>query len=69
MINGCWVWRWKDVIYIDMVLPIGLRSAPKVLVFNALADALEWTLHVKVGVTHNLHYLDDFLILARAENR
>lgn len=57
--------RWKDGIYIDLVLPFGLRSAPKI--FNALADALEWMLHVKVGVSHTLHYLDDFLFLAKAE--
>ena len=31
--------RWKNsILYIDLVLPFGLRSAPKV--FNALADAL-----------------------------
>ena len=36
-----------------MELPFGLQSASKA--FNALADALEWMLHVKVGVTHNIH--------------
>ena len=51
--------RWKDDIYIDMVLHFRLRSAPKV--FNALADTLECMLHVMVGVKHNLHYLHDFL--------
>ena len=29
--------RWEDNLYIDAILPFGLRSAP-----NALADALEW---------------------------
>ena len=47
-------------VYIDNVLPFGLRSAPKV--FNAVADALEWILY-KQGITHVLHYLDDFLFL------
>ena len=32
--------RWEDNLYIDAILPFGLRSAPKI--FNALADALEW---------------------------
>ncbi len=33
---------WKGRLYIDTVLPFGLRSAPKI--FNALADALQWML-------------------------
>lgn len=32
--------RWKDQIFVDGMLPFGLRSAPKI--FNAVADALEW---------------------------
>ena len=32
--------EWEDSLYIDTVLPFGLRSAPKI--FNALADALWW---------------------------
>ena len=31
---------WKGDIFIDTVLPFGLRSAPKI--FNSVADALEW---------------------------
>ena len=31
---------WKEQVYIDAMLPIRLRSAPKI--FNAVADALEW---------------------------
>ena len=47
-------------MYIDTALPFGLRSAPKS--FSALADALAWILHAE-GVIHQLHYLDDFLVL------
>ena len=49
-------------LYIDTVLPFGLRSAPKV--FSALADSLEWIL-THQGVTHCIHYLDDFLTIAQ----
>ncbi len=34
--------QWKGRVYVDPMLPFGLRSAPKI--FNAIADALEWTL-------------------------
>ena len=51
---------WNGCVYVDTVLPFGLRSAPKI--FNAIADALEWVLS-KEGVTDLLHYLDDFLFL------
>lgn len=53
---------WNNKIYIDGMLPFGLRSAPKL--FNALADALEWCL-VKEGIEFVFHYLDDFVIVGR----
>ena len=31
---------WEYHVYIDVALPFGLRSAPKL--FNTVADALEW---------------------------
>ena len=36
---------WKDRVYVDKVLPFGLRSAP--LLFTVVADMLQWimTLH------------------------
>ena len=52
--------RWGGYVYIDTALPFGLRSAAKI--FSALADALAWILHAE-GVIHQLHYLDDFLVL------
>ena len=52
--------QWNNQIYIDMCLPFGLRSAPKL--FNILADFLSWIVKQK-GVSLVLHYLDDFLIM------
>ena len=53
---------WDDEVYVDSVLPFGLRSAPKI--FTALADALEWVVR-QTGVEVVLHYLDDFLLVGR----
>lgn len=52
--------HWNNLVYIDGVLPFGLRSAPKV--FNAVADAIEWCV-AHEGVEFLYHYLDDFAIL------
>ena len=55
---------WGEKVYIDTVLPFGLRSAPKI--FSSLADGLEWIL-IKRGVSVAIHYLDDFLTMGRAK--
>ena len=52
--------RWNNQVYVDKQPPFGLRSAP--VLFNAYADALEWIIRTS-GVTHILHYLDDYLVL------
>ena len=46
-------------MYIDTVLPFGLRSAPKI--FNAVADAVEWVV-CSNSVVEICHYLDDLLV-------
>ena len=51
--------KWKGNIYVDGMLPFGLRSAPKI--FTALADALEWCI-AKKGVEFIYHYLNDFVV-------
>ena len=51
---------WRGGIFIDAVLPFGLRSVPKI--FNSEVDALEWIVH-NVGVKKVCHYLDNFLVL------
>ena len=56
--------RWQGKVYVDTVLPFGLRSAPKI--FSSLADALEWIL-LQNGVSMSLHYLDDFLTAGAAD--
>ena len=54
--------EWEGQVFVDAVLPFGLRSAPKI--FNSLADALAWVLQQK-GVCALLHYLDDFLLIGK----
>ena len=44
--------------YIDLVLPFGLRSSPKL--FDNFVVALEYIM-LQTGVTHVFHYLDDFI--------
>ena len=56
---------WEGQTFLDAALPFGLRSAPKL--FTAVADALAWAMAVE-GVSHFLHYLDDFFIAGPAEN-
>ena len=51
---------WEGSLYIDTVLPFGLRSAPKI--FSAVADTLEW-IALHEGVSRLLHYLDNFLTM------
>ena len=50
----------ETVVFIDTCLPLGLRSAP--FWFNQLANAIHWILENNYGVSHILHYLDNFLI-------
>jgi len=50
----------RSSTFIDLALPFGLRSAPKI--FTVVADALQWIL-VKQGVNALLHYLDDFVFV------
>ena len=52
--------EWNGEIYVDPMLPFGLRSAPKI--FNAVADALEWYLR-QSGIDEVEHYLDDFIVI------
>ena len=47
-------------IYVDSCLPFELQSALKI--FNILADLLQWCLQQQ-GVSHIMHYLNDFLML------
>ena len=55
--------RWQDQFFLDKALSFGLRSAPKIL--SAVADAASWIM-TRSGVSHRLHYLDDFLFLGKS---
>ena len=50
---------WEDSLFVDPMLPFGLRSAPQI--FDAVADALQWLLE-QSGVDLIDHYLDDFIL-------
>ena len=54
--------EWNGALYVDTVLPFGLRSTSKI--FSAVADALE-RITLQEGVSILLHYLDDFLTMGR----
>jgi len=51
---------WRNHVYIDGMLPFGLRLTHKI--FTAVADALEWCIS-RAGVEYIYHYLDDFVVL------
>ncbi len=50
--------QWNGQLYVDTVLPFGLRSSPKI--FNCIADALQWIARQR-GISYLDHYLDDFI--------
>ena len=52
--------QWDGQLYVDPMLPFGLRLPPKI--FNAVAVALEWHLN-QAGIPLIRHYLDDFIII------
>lgn len=54
--------QWENTVYIDPMLPFGLRSAPKI--FNAVADGLEWCLRERDVII--FYYLDDYITVVGA---
>ena len=58
--------EWLGELCMDACLPFGLWSAPRI--FTALADALEWGVKQQ-GVSHLLHYLDDYITLGAPESQ
>ena len=55
--------EWRGAQYVDVMLPFGLCSAPKI--FTAVADGLEWLLRQQ-GIRHIDHYLDDYVTFGPA---
>ena len=58
--------QWEGEVFVDPMLPFSLRPAPKI--FNDIADAFQWYLQQQ-GITHVLHYLDDYLSLVQQSHR
>ena len=56
--------QWQGTVFIDRMLPFGLRSTPKI--FTAITDAIQWMLR-RQGVSRGLHYLDDFIFVAQSQ--
>ena len=56
--------QWDGQLYVDTVLPFGLRSSPKI--FNCIADALQWIAKQR-GISYLDHYLDDFITAGAPE--
>ena len=50
--------EWRGALYHELVLPFGLRTAPRI--FNYFAEGLHWILESR-GWGSVLHYLDDTL--------
>ena len=55
---------WGGKVNLDLTLPFGLRSSPKI--FTAVADALEWTF-LQQSVSWSTHYIDDFLTMGQPD--
>ena len=63
-INPCDYWllifEWQGKFYVDMFLPFGLRTAPRI--FNLYTEALHWIFQT-LEEWNLTHYLDDFLFV------
>ena len=56
---------WNDQLFVDTVLPFGLRSTPKI--FNCIADALQRTVKLH-SVSYLENFLNDFIIAGAPES-
>ena len=57
--------QWEGNIYVDKVLPFGLRSVP--IIFSVVADALQWMM-LQEGASWVGYYLDDFITMGPASS-
>ena len=57
MIGPCWACSGATKFYLDLVLPVGLRSSP--FIFNRFAPA--WILRVNYSIFNIEYYPDDFI--------
>ena len=49
---------WQGAFFVDTRLPFGSRNSP--YIFIALAELLLWILIHVMGISHCIHYLDDY---------
>jgi len=54
----CLIFEWQGRYYVDIFLPFGLRTSPRI--FNLYSEAIHWILEYLHGWAIT-HYLDDFL--------
>ena len=59
--------KWDNQFYFDVCLPMGLSSSCQI--FEAFSSSLEWISVHRFGASGVLHILDDFLFIARTEER
>ena len=56
--------RWRDMIYTDQALPMGLGSSSHI--FQTFSDALVWIAQDKFGAGQIISVLDDFLFIGES---
>ena len=54
------VFKWRDSYFFDRCLPMGARSSCQI--FELFSSALQYII-LQSGISHSLHYLDDFLFI------
>ena len=58
-------YKHNNLYYYDVVLPFGSRSSPKL--FRMVSEAVHWIFSHFIGDEKLVHYMDDFLIVARSK--
>ena len=58
---------WRDIYFVDLTLPFGLRSAP--FIFDSVADLVERILKHNYSLRYLHHYLDDYITLGPAHSQ
>ena len=56
---------WEDKYYFDKCLPMGCRTSCNI--FEEFSTAIEWISCKKLGITHVIHILDDFLFIEHSK--
>jgi hypothetical protein len=57
------IFKWMDMYYIDITLPMGLK--PSCMIWEYYATALEWIFKRCLGIEVVVHYIDDFLFVVK----